>query len=294
MDSGNVKAAIRMLGPVGLIAFAQGLQVFGVFLLLKAPVDFILVSTMMILTFSIYFLNRFTDNEDSYNCPEQKTFFQRRTSLIIIPVVLMGLSFLILSLSGRLVEWHLVLVICGIFYSVSFIPVLKNQSIRLIRLKDIFFVKNVLVCLLWGITPFALAISRGHAVLPPHNDFIAIIIASCLSALINTTSSDIPDALGDKRSGVLTPANCFGRKGTAVFLGSLAALGCLIVGINFGLGNIGRMATYLFFAIVLCSGIFAAPLYVNSFKLPRSVSVPLNDTQAIFNGVSFIVVALCI
>jgi 4-hydroxybenzoate polyprenyltransferase len=294
MVSGKTKAVFIMLGPVAWIALAAGLQMLGAFLLFKVPIDFIIISTATILTFSVYLLNRFTDHEDSYNCPEQKSFFQRKTSLIILPIALLGLSFLILSLTGRLVAWHLVLVICGIFYSVSFIPVLKDKSIRFVRLKDIFFVKNILVCLLWGTTPFVLAASRGHAVLPPQSDFIVIIIASCLSALVNTTSSDIPDSLGDRRAGVMTLANRVGNQRTAIFLCSLAGIGCLAVGINFCLGNIGRLAAILFFVIVLCSGMFAAPLYVKSFKLSRSVSVSLNDSQAIFNGLTLIVISMCI
>jgi len=38
---------------------------------------------------SIYLLNRFTDLEDAYNCPDQGFFFHRRTALVVIPIMLM-------------------------------------------------------------------------------------------------------------------------------------------------------------------------------------------------------------
>jgi 4-hydroxybenzoate polyprenyltransferase len=291
MDSGKAKAAIQMLGPVTWIAFAAGLQLCGAFLFFQAPIDLILVATGTIITFSVYLLNRFTDDEDCYNCPEQKILFQQKPILISIPITLLIMSFLLLSFTGGFVNWDRVLIICGIFYSVSFIPVFKNKSIRFIRLKDVFFLKNILVSLLWGITPFALAVSYGH-ILPPKNDFVVVILAFFITALINSTSGDVRDIMGDRIAGIVTFANFIGKKYTALCLSSMGVLGCVLVGINNYEGHIGKPATILFFATVLWSGIVAAPIYINKLHLPKIFSEPLIDSQVVFNGIALIILSV--
>jgi 4-hydroxybenzoate polyprenyltransferase len=293
MESGSLKATVRMLGPIAWIALAAGLQILGALMFFRAPIDVILVFTGASITFSVYLLNRFTDDEDSYNCPEQKILFQQKRVLIFIPISLFVLSFLLLAFSGRLVAWHIVLFICGIFYSVSFIPVLKSKSVSFIRIKDIFFIKNILVSFLWGITPFILAGSFRHT-MPPRSDFIVVVSAFCLTALINSTSCDVRDLIGDRLAGIVTFANYFGKKFTAFCLCFLGAAGCLAVGINHYAGHIGIPATLFFYVTVLWSGIVASPIYFSKLQLPRSVIEPLNDSQVVFNGISLIVLSLCV
>jgi 4-hydroxybenzoate polyprenyltransferase len=290
METGSLKNTFKMMGPIALLALAAGLQMLGALLFFKAQVDLILIFTYVFITFSIYLLNKFTDDEDNYNCPEQKILFQRKPILITIPIFLIALSIILLSFTNRLMVWHIVLIICGIFYSVNLIPIIKNNSIAFIRLKDIFFIKNILVSFLWSITPFILA--KGlNLLISPKNDFIVVIIASFITAFINTTSSDIRDMVGDRLMGIVTFANFFGKKYTALLLFLISTIGCLYVGINYSAGNISTPATFFFFTIVLLAGIVAAPIYIGKFKLPKLISEPLNDSQAIFNGIALIVLS---
>ena len=293
METNSIKTTINMLGPIAWIALAAGLQILGALLFFRAPIDLILVFTGASITFSVYLLNRFTDDEDSYNCPEQKILFQRKPALISIPISLFAISFLILAFSGRLVAWHIVILICGIFYSVSFIPILKRKSISFIRIKDIFFIKNILVSFLWGITPFILAGSFRHS-MPPRSDFIVVVFAFCLTALINSTSCDVRDMVGDRLAGIVTFANYFGKKFTAFCLCFFGVAGCLAVGINHYAGHVSVPATLFFFITVLWSGIVASPIYLRTLQLPKSVSEPLNDSQVVFNGISLIVLSMCV
>jgi 4-hydroxybenzoate polyprenyltransferase len=294
MVSGNIKAAVKMLGPVAWLAFAAGLQMLGALLFFKAPLDPILISTYTIIAFGIYLLNRFTDKEDSYNCPEQKMFFQRKSTLIAFPIALIILSTLVLAVSNRLVLWHLVLVVSGILYSISIIPFIRNKSLCFIRLKDILFVKNVAVSLLWGIMPFAIAASQKTSTTPQKIELVTIIAAFCLSTLINTTSCDVRDVEGDRHAGAETIPTQFGINFTVFFLLLLGIIGSLFVAANFYLGNIGKAALCLFFATLLWTGIVAAPIYTKGLKLPKVISEPLIDTQQIFCGISLIVFSVCL
>jgi 4-hydroxybenzoate polyprenyltransferase len=293
MEKESIQATIKMMGPIAWIALAAGLQMWGALLFVHASVDLILVITGATITFGVYLLNRFTDKEDSYNCPQQKILFQRRPLIIIIPIVLLVVSFSLLVFTGRLVAWHLILITCGIFYSVSFIPVLKNKSIGFIRIKDIFFIKNILVSFLWGITPFALAVNLGGYT-PPRNDFFVIVLAFCLSALINSTSGDVRDIVGDRISGIVTFANYFGKKSTAVCLMVIGGLGCVSVEIYHYLGYASAPATMFFLIAVLWSGLVATPVYISKIHLPKLISEPLGDSQVVFNGIALIIFSLCV
>lgn len=288
MVSGTMKAAVKMFGPVAWLALAAGLQMLGALLFFKAPIDPILISSYTLIAFGVYLLNRFTDKEDSYNCPEQKMFFQRKSMLISFPISLILLSFLVLAVSNRLVVWHLILIVSGILYSISVIPFIRNKSLCLLRLKDILFVKNIAVSLLWGITPFAIAASQKISVTPPKMDLITIIVAFCLTTLINTTTCDVRDVEGDRYAGAKTLPTYFGVNFTMFFLLLLGVVGSIFAAINYYTGNIGKPAFFLFFAVLIWTVIVALPIYSKGLKLSKLFSEPLIDTQQVFCGISLI------
>ncbi len=292
MESGSLKATIRMLGPIAWLSLAAGLQMLGALLFFRAPVDCILISTYFFITFGIYLLNRFTDTEDSFNCPEQKIFFQQKSKLIIIPISVIAASVILLSATNRLVFWHILLIVLGILYSVSLIPVIHDRSIRFVRLKDVLLAKNMAVSLLWGITPFAIAASQKSPVVSTKGDLVIVVMAFCLTTLINTVSCDVRDTDGDRHAGVLTLATRFGEKATGSFLFALGSLISVMVIIDFLLGNVGMRAFILFMSTVVWTGVVAMPIYVKRIKLPKSLSEPLIDTQQIVCGISLIALSL--
>jgi len=190
MESAISKTVFRIFAPTTLLGFAAGLEMYGAQLFFKTSPDLILILTSVLLSFSIYMLNKFTDEEDSYNCPEQRLYFQRKSVLVLLPVLLIIVSMIILIFSSRLTLWHIILVVSGVFYSIAMVPFVKNSTLVFVRLKDIIVVKNVIVSLMWGISPFAIAGSQA-AVTPPLMDLIIVIFAFCLTTLINTTSCDV-------------------------------------------------------------------------------------------------------
>jgi len=287
----KAQTTFAMIAPVAWIAFAAGLQILGAFIYFKTPFDLIILITGMILTFCIYFINRFTDDEDNFNCPEQKIFFQKKSSLIIIPIILLVITYVVLGLTNRLGFWHFVLLFAGILYSINIIPVLNKKSIRFIRLKDITFLKNIIVSILWGLTPFAFAISLKH-VLPHQSDVLVIIGAFCLTVLINSTSTDVRDIVGDRIAGITTFANYFGKKITLWTLLSLGAISCAFVAILFQLEKIG-IPSFLFFLMSVTWSLFAViPIYSSKFHFSKAISEPINDSLAVFNGIGLILIGL--
>jgi 4-hydroxybenzoate polyprenyltransferase len=274
------------------LALAAGLQMWGALLFFKTRGDLILISTYFFITFGIYLLNRFTDNEDNFNCPEQKFFFQKKSKLIMFPISLIVASVILLSATERLVFWHIALIVLGVLYSVSLIPVMQQKSIKFLRIKDILFFKNIAVSLLWGIIPFAIAANQKSAVFSINGDLIIVVAAFCLTTLINTVSCDVRDTEGDRHAGIETLATRYGEKRTGLFLFGLGLFATILVLIGFFAGNVGKPATMLFLATVAWTGIAALPIYIKKISLPKSVSEPLIDTQQIMCGVSLILLSI--
>ncbi len=292
MDTGTLKVTVKMLAPIAWLAFAAGLQMLGALLFFKASVDLILISTCFFITFGVYMLNRFTDEEDGYNYPEQKLFFQNKSVLMAIPVILLGISLLLLLVTGRLVTWHIILIALGILYSVSVIPFIRHKSLCFIRLKDIFFIKNIIVSLLWGITPFALAASQKNAILPGKADLLIAVAAFCLTTFITAVAYDVPDAEGDRHAGILTITTRFGIKFTRQFLLLIGMIGCLSVVTLYLLGKTGIPAMVLFFANVLWTTVVTVPVFIERKNLLNAYSKPLLDSQCVFCGFSLIIFSL--
>ena len=281
-----------MLGPIAWLAFAAGLQMLGALLFFKAPVDLILISTGALITFGVYMLNRFTDEEDGYNYPEQKMFFQNKSVLIALPIALIAFSILLLAITERLVPWHIVLIVFGILYSLSIIPFVRNKSLCFIRLKDILFVKNIAVSLLWGITPFALAASQKNVVMPGKADLLIAVTAFCLTTFITAIAYDVPDAEGDKHAGISTITTRFGKKFTRNFLFMVGILGCLFVGTLYVIGKIEIPALVLFFANVFWTGLVTVPVFIGRKQPLKLIIKPLLDSQCVFCGISLIIFSL--
>lgn len=290
MFSKKIKKSVLMFGPVAWLAFAAGIQMLGALLFLKVPLDPILITTYTAIAFGIYLLNKYTDSEDSYNCPEQKMFFQKRS--IALPILILVTSTLILGVTHRLLVWHFVLIMCGILYSVHFVPFFSARRLQFVRLKDIIFVKNIAVALLWGITPFAIAAGQPAASISSNIDFLVIVTAFCLTTLINTTSCDVRDIEGDRHTGVNTLATKFGGRTTALFLSGLGLTCSIIIALGFFSGSIKMAATVLFFSALVWTALVAIPIYNKKMMLPKAITEPLIDTQQVFCGIALIVVSV--
>lgn len=285
-------ALFIMLGPIAWLAIAAGLQMAGALLFFKSTPDPILITTSIFITFGIYSLNKFTDCEDGFNCPERRMFFQKHSKLILLPISLFSVSLTLLATTNRLYFFHILLIVVGILYSVKLIPHRQFRSTGFTRLKNILLIKNITVSLLWGITPFALAASRvGISNIPSPSDLYVLILAFCCTWLINTTSCDVRDIAGDRHVGVTTVATKLGKRNTGLYLLGFGLVTSILVCIVGAVGLAGRQVCMLFIGTMLWTAIVALPIYFSNLRIPNNFIEPLIDSQAIVCGVGLITLA---
>ena len=288
-----MKDTLQMLGPIVWLAIAAGLQMAGALLFFKSAVDPILITAYFFITFGVYLLNKFTDSEDGFNCPERRMFFQNHSKLILLPITMFSVSLLLLAATGRLYLSHIVLTVLGILYSVQLIPYRKSRSTRFTRLKDILFIKNISVALLWGITPFAIAANRaGFSNMSSPSDLAVIILSFCSTWLINTTSCDVRDIAGDRHVGVKTVATILGKRNTGLYLLGFGLMTSILVCAAGATGLAGRPACLLFIGTMAWTAIVVLPIYLNNFRIPGNLIEPLIDSQAVVCGAGLITLAL--
>jgi 4-hydroxybenzoate polyprenyltransferase len=186
-------------------------KAFAGFILLGVSADLHACFAVFLTVFSVYSLNKLTDiKEDAINFPERLGFLAGRTRLILI-----------YSLVAYALSVFLVLLEKPNAIPVIFIPLLANSlySSRLIpglpRLKDIPFMKNLVVAFSWALVcvliPAVYSKSLDAGVL-------LIIYFMTLKSLINTVLYDVRDVAGDRENGIRTVPCLLGPKKTLLIL----------------------------------------------------------------------------
>lgn len=177
---------------------------------------------MFLVTFSVYNLNRTTDEEeDAINHSRRYAFTKKYAN------VLMGLSiatyiaaFLIAGMYGILaVAITAIPLINGILYSIPFLP----RGFRYRRLKDIPVVKNFIVGLAWALPVALLPIACAGFL--PGEMTIAVGFLFFLLSFIDSTVFDIRDVQGDAETGVATIPVILGIQRTRILLSIMNGIG---------------------------------------------------------------------
>jgi len=203
------------------LSFAAVLMAYVSSAMQDLPVSLAACLIMFLVTFSVYNMNRKTDeSEDAINHAERFAFTQKYAkALMASAVVAYLLAFLIAAMSGALtVAITSIPLVSGIFYSVAVLP--PGFGYR--RLKDVPFVKNLLVGIAWA-TPIALLspLCTGAPI-----GFMTAVVwfFFFLLTVINTVVCDMRDVDGDIASGVKTLPAIVGVGRTRLLL-SAANLG---------------------------------------------------------------------
>jgi 4-hydroxybenzoate polyprenyltransferase len=133
-----------------------------------------------------------------------------------------------LVLTANLNSYFLVLFGVGVIYSCRAIPWYDSTTgqMRFVRLKEIPFMKNISVAVLWGVSPFAVPILLAHANLQqPELMCVGILSATLvLSSLNSTVFCDVLDMEGDRFAGTRTLPIIIGAKPTIAALAALNAI----------------------------------------------------------------------
>lgn len=233
---GSLKSRIIEMKPVLTLVYlsAMGfLSVFSVERYLGSAFEPFGCLSFMGIIFGIYTLNRFTDaSEDFTNDIGRMLFFHRKKEFLILACASLASSLGYLIVTHKLNWMHVLLMAMGSAYSYRVIPwYAPAAGLRLMRIKEMTFLKNISVSFLWGASVFVLPILRSGAA---YNAFTIRLLAVGLfiSTLNNTLFDDILDEAGDRVAGIKTLPTTWGGRNSqillmcidAVWLGAVATL----------------------------------------------------------------------
>lgn len=255
------------LQGVGMVYFSSVVQ--------KIQPNIAVFAIMLLVPFSVYNMNRKTDEEeDIVNHPDRFRFTKRfEQQLAHGALVAYVLAAVIAVEYGPLaVAVTLVPLLAGILYSMPILP----RCVGYRRLKEIPVMKNLVVCSSWGSIAVLLPLVVAGAPVTLETVLCLVVFASwgfCGSAL-----PDMRDVKGDALSGVKTIPVLIGIEKTRTLLGIMnvaitlvvfavgiiAALPVVATGLFLGalayiqgcIGSFGRVGKTDFICDVLMDGAF--------------------------------------
>lgn len=171
-----------------------------------------------LIAFAIYNLNRKTDEgEDAINRQDRYSFTKRyEKSLFGLSLAGIGVSLVIAALhSISAVIVTLIPFICGTLYSVRWLP----PGLPYRRLKEIPFVKNIIIGFAWSFFLGLLPVALNNSV--PDTRTLIMCLAFFFWGIMASTIPDIRDREGDEKTGVRTIPVIYGEKKTRGILTSM-------------------------------------------------------------------------
>lgn len=198
--------------------------------------------------FGVYTFNRFTDiTEDFATDIGRVLFFQRKRVFLFLALGSMIGSALLLAVDDKLNWMHCLLLGIGFSYSYRMIPwYTPGRGFRLIRIKEMTFVKNLAVSFLWGASVFVLPILYSAPVIEDGLLLFLLGGGLFLATLNNTLFDDILDEDGDRVAGIKTLPTSIGARRSYIFLWTLDAVWILATAGLFLQGRIdGAHAAFL-------------------------------------------------
>ena len=183
------------------------------FLLFGVALKPILLCAMFLVVYSVYSLNRLTDQEeDAVNAPERSVFVKGNERFLLAAA---AVSYIVALVLGWLESPFAALIL--LFPIISGIAYSKNifSAVGIPRLKDIFLVKSLIVASSWAVCAAFLP------VLYLSGNFIKlgfIFPFFFIKMFINTVLFDVRDVEGDALNGVRTIPVVIGIKRTRQIL----------------------------------------------------------------------------
>jgi 4-hydroxybenzoate polyprenyltransferase len=233
----------------------------------------------MLITYSIYNLNRKTDEmEDAINHSHRYKFTKKYEKILYTSGIGAYLFALILSSFYGIIVILIAAIplLLGLVYSTPIFP--KGSRYR--RLKEVPFVKSLIVAIAWAIPPAFLPIYVSGAT--PSLITLAIFLFFFSLVFINTVLFDIRDVEGDRATGVRTIPVCIGIPNTKILL--------TLVNIVFGVAVVSLLLFRI--PIILIGLIIIGMIYAQAYiLLYQSVSSGNLKCDIIADG-QFIVLTL--
>lgn len=169
--------------------------------------------------FGIYTFNRFTDSAEDFANDEGKfLYFKSKPAYLVLSMASLAAGTLTLLAQEKLTWLHGLLLCMCFCYSCRIIPWFGQSGVRLIRLKDVPLVKNLLVSFLWSASILALPAFFASRSLPFSHNFGVLAGGVFLMILNNTLVHDAMDEYGDRLAGISTVPTLVGARATMVLL----------------------------------------------------------------------------
>ena len=234
----------------------------------------------MLTTYSVYNLNRKTDeNEDMINHSERYAFTKRYEKTLLATAI--GAYVLALVLSGFygmvVIIVSAIPLLSGLVYSTPLFP----RGFRYRRLKEIPVAKSLLVAFAWALPPALLPVFVAGAV--PGIITIGVILFFFSLVFINTVLFDIRDVEGDRATGVRTIPVCIGIPMTKLLL--------TLVNVTFGLAIVSQLAGRI--PLICLVLIFAGMIYAQGYILLYQKMRTGNLVCDLIADGQFILLGLC-
>jgi 4-hydroxybenzoate polyprenyltransferase len=189
------------------------------YVLLGINASFSVCLAVLLMTFSIYSLDKITDSdEDIINMPERGSFLVGRRKLVLY------CSLASFALSLILIYWDqpssvlimLFPLIANVFYGTRIHP-------KMPRLKDIPVVKNFVVAISWALITTLLPAAHVSGMT---NVVVLVFYFMFVKVFINAILYDIRDVRGDVEMGVRTMPVLLGTRNTTLIL---VAINCTLL-----------------------------------------------------------------
>jgi len=237
------------------------------------------------IVYGIYIINRFTDmKEDFANDIGRTVLFSKARAFLYAGIGALGLVSAFLILKGKFTQFHVILILLGVCYSVHLVPWYggAGKGIRFYRLKEIPFVKNLTVSILWGVSVFLIPILFAGIRVEHQVPVLGLISTLCVSSLNNTVFNDVKDVAGDRLTGNNTLPSVFGVGKTYAFLGvvNLLWIALCVAGLAAGRIDLPHFAFFLFMSVVHLA--YILPYHL--LKIPRTAIELISDSTLILFG----------
>ncbi|MFZ3059972.1 MAG: UbiA family prenyltransferase [Candidatus Methanoperedens sp.] len=237
-----------------------------------------LLAIMFLATFSVYNINRKTDEkEDAINHSDRYSFTSHygkvlSTSAILAYVLVIALA-LCYGVKTALIS--VIPLVCGILYSITWLP----EKFKYRRLKEIPCGKNLVVAFAWASTPALLPVSSSSSNVAVAT--LIVIIFFFTLVFINSVVFDMRDTEGDAASGVKTIPVIIGLPKTIKFLSGLNIFsGIIILPLSLSYLSLGLTC-------ILTTGMIYANFYIlffNKEKMTNLLCDAVADGQFILFG----------
>jgi 4-hydroxybenzoate polyprenyltransferase len=197
------------------LSFAAGFMAYISSVLHEVPFNPVVFVLGMLITYSVYNLNRKTDeSEDAINHSKRYGFTKKYEKLLFSTAI--GAYVLALAISWlhgpAVVAISAIPLISGVVYSTPIFP--RGFPYR--RLKEIPVAKSLIVAFAWALPPALLPVYIAGAF--PDTITLAVILFFFSLVFINTVLFDMRDVEGDRLTGVMTIPVCIGIAATTRLL----------------------------------------------------------------------------